>query len=169
MCVSWCCACGVEVWQGCCVDLAWRLGEECGTRAEIAPRTEAEIAPQTEWRWPPVRRTPPARISSLRRKAGRRVACNEPRDVKRRRAATGLARARLRAHTEQFLGVGVPSAVAWRMARALRGWGQSRRWAWEHAMILPSALGDQAKGRADGYLARAERVREAPLWTRVSF
>ena len=99
------------------------------------------------------------RISSLRRKAGRRVARNEPRDVKRRRAATGLARARLRAHTEQFLGAGVPSAVAWRMARALRGWGQSRRWACEHAMILPSALGDQAKGRANGYLARAERVR----------
>ena len=100
------------------------------------------------------------RISSLRRKAGRRVARNEPRDVKRRRAATGLARARLRVHTEQFLGVGVPSAVAWRMARALRGWGQSRRWAWEHAMILPSALGDQAKGRADGYLCtRRKRAR----------
>ena len=94
------------------------------------------------------------RISSLRRKAGRRVARNEPRDVKRRRAASGLARARLRAHTEQFLGVGVPSAVAWRMARALRGWGQSRRWAWEHAMIL---LGDQAKGRADGYLLHAQK------------
>ena len=97
------------------------------------------------------------RISSLRRKAGRRVARNEPRDVKRRRAASGLARARLRAHTEQFLGAGVPSAVAWRMARALRGWGQSRRWAWEHAMILPSALGDQAKGRADGYLLHAQK------------
>ena len=37
-----------SVWRGFCVDLAWRLGDEGGTRAEIAPRTEAEIAPQTE-------------------------------------------------------------------------------------------------------------------------
>ena len=29
------------------VDLAWRLGEEGGTWAEIAPRAEAEIAPRT--------------------------------------------------------------------------------------------------------------------------
>ena len=87
------------------------------------------------------------------------MARDESRYVDRRRAATGLARALAR--PELLLGVGVPSAVAGRMARALRGWGQSRRWAWEHAMILPSALGDQAKGRADGYLARVERVREA--------
>ena len=77
--------------------------------------------------------------------------------------------ARVCAPTAQFLGAGVPSAVAWRMARALRGWGQSRRWAWEHAMILPSALGDQAKGRADGYLARVERVRVALRLKDASF
>ena len=35
--------------------------------------------------------------------------------------------ARLRARRALLLGVGVPSAVAGRMARALRGWGQSRR------------------------------------------
>ena len=30
------------VWRGCRGDLAWRLGEQGGTRAEIAPRDEAE-------------------------------------------------------------------------------------------------------------------------------
>ena len=53
---------------------------------------------------------------------------------------------RVCAPTEQFLGVGVPSAVAWRMARALRGWGQSRRWAWEHAMILPVSARGPGQG-----------------------
>ena len=52
------------------------------------------------------------------------MARDESRDVDRRRAATGLAGALAR--PAQLLGVGVPSAVAWRMARALRGWGQSR-------------------------------------------
>ena len=45
------CACGVDcavVGLSCC--LAWRLGEEGGTWAEIAPRDEAEIAPRTEGR-----------------------------------------------------------------------------------------------------------------------
>ena len=54
------------VWSGVCcggarVDLAWRLGEEGGTRAEIAPGTEAETAPRAEGRRPPVRRTSPER------------------------------------------------------------------------------------------------------------
>ena len=53
------------------------------------------------------------------------MARDESRYVDRRRAATGLARALAR--PELLLGVGVPSAVAGRMARALRGWGQSRR------------------------------------------
>ena len=47
------------------------------------------------------------------------MARDESRDVDRRRAATGLAGALAR--PAQLLGVGVPSAVAWRMA--LRGAG----------------------------------------------
>ena len=53
------------------------------------------------------------------------MARDESRYVDRRRAAIGLARALAR--PVLLLGVGVPSAVAGRMARALRGWGQSRR------------------------------------------
>ena len=41
-----------------------------------------------------------------------------------------------RAPTAQVLGVGVPIAVAWRMARALRVWGHSRRWATGRAMVM---------------------------------
>ena len=55
------------VWSGVCcggavgVDLAWRLGEEGGTWAEIAPRTEAELEPRSAGRRPAVRRTSPER------------------------------------------------------------------------------------------------------------
>ena len=51
------------------------------------------------------------------------MARDESRDVDRRRAATGLARALAR--PAQLLGVGVPRAVAWRMAcpaQLLGGW-----------------------------------------------
>jgi hypothetical protein len=46
--------------------------------------------------------------------------------------------ARVRAHNAQWLGEAVSRAVpvAWRMARALRVWGQSRRWATGRAMIM---------------------------------
>jgi acyl CoA:acetate/3-ketoacid CoA transferase len=47
---------------------------------------------------------------SLRRKACRLVSRDESHVIDRRRAATGLARARAR--SVQSLGVGVPSAVA---------------------------------------------------------
>ena len=54
---------------------------------------------------------------SLRRKAGGRVAHDETRDIDRRRAATGLDRARVRA---QRSCLALPCAIAWRGARGAR-------------------------------------------------
>jgi len=65
---------------------------------------------------------------SLRCKACRQVARDESHDIDRRRAATGLARARAR--PAQMPGVGVPSAVAWRCGAGANhgaGHGSARR------------------------------------------
>ena len=70
---------------------------------------------------------------SLRRKACRRVSRDESHDIDRRRAATGLARARAR--SVQSLGVGVPSA------RRGRSGAGANHGAWERAMIMRVSAG----------------------------
>ena len=56
-----------------------------------------------------------------------------------------------------------PSAVAWRgrarrscLARALRGWRESRRWPWERAILMRVSARGQAKGGADGIAPDAQ-------------
>ena len=52
------------------------------------------------------------------------------------------------------------SCLAWACAAqllgALRGWRQSRRWAWERAMTMRVSARGQAKGGADGIAPDAQ-------------
>jgi hypothetical protein len=95
---------------------------------------------------------------SLRRKACRLVSRDESHVIDRRRAATGLARARAR--SVQSLGVGGPSA------RRGRSGAGANHGAWERAMIMRVSARSQAEGRADGKpctrqkLENRQRVRE---------
>ena len=88
---------------------------------------------------------------SLRRKAGGRVAHDETRDVDRRRAATGLDRARVRA---QRSCLALHSAITW--LGALRGW--------RHARASGMALGMGA--RDDHARQRSGLGRRIPLRAR---
>ena len=93
---------------------------------------------------------------SLRRKAGGRVAHDETRDVDRRRAATGLDRARVRA---QRSCLALHSAITW--LGALRGW--------RHARASGMALGmgardDHARQRSGSGRRIPLRARGASSW-----
>ena len=93
---------------------------------------------------------------SLRRKAGGRVAHDETRDVDRRRAATALDRARVRAQRSCSAR---PRAIAWRGARgALR--------VWRHARASGMALGMGA--RDDHARQRLGPGRRIPLRARAA-